>query len=93
MKTSSKQNGSVALDPTKMDTRDLVEGYYMLIAGCTLLRQDFGIVAMTNSLLKDSLSESELKSFANQFDIVHKTLNTFASGLKDYIDGRKQGSN
>lgn len=93
MKTSSKQQGSVSLDPSKMDTRDLVEGFYMLLAGCTLLRQDFGIVSMTNTLLKKPLSDSELKSFANQFDIVHKTLNTFASGLKDYIDGRKESSN
>lgn len=93
MKTNFKHTGSVPFDPSKMDTRDLVDGYYMLIAGCTLLRQDFGIVAMTNSLLKDPLSESELKSFANQFDIVHKTLNTFASGLKVYIDGRQKKGN
>lgn len=96
MKTNStsKQTGSVALDPRKMDTRDLVEGYYMLVAAATLLRQAFSIVAVTNSLLDEPLKDSDLKSFGNQFDIVHKTINTVAAGLKVYIDGRpKENSN
>lgn len=83
-----KQSGSLSVDPSKMDSRDLAEGYYMLISAACLLRQSFGIVAMTNSLLKSPLSESDLKSFANQFDVVHKTLNSVSAGLKDYLDKR-----
>lgn len=90
MKTTTKQSGSVSVDPRKMDTRDLVEGYYMLVACATLLRQAFGIVGLTNTLLESPLTESELKSFANQFDLVHKSVNTVAQGLKVYIDGRKE---
>lgn len=86
MKTTVNSSGSVSLDPTKIAKRDLVEAYYMLISSATLLRQSFGIVSLTNSLLDGSLTDSELKSFANQFDLVHKTLNSFASGLKVYID-------
>lgn len=96
MKTTStsKQTGSVAMDPRKMDTRDLFEGYYMLVAAATLLRQAFSIVAVTNSLLDDPLKESDLRSFGNQFDIVHKTINSVAAGLKVYLDGRsKENSN
>lgn len=84
-----KNSGTVSLDPSKMDTRDLIEGYYMLISAACLLRQSFGIISMTNSLLESSLTQSELKSFANQFDIVHKTINVVSAGLKGYIDGRK----
>lgn len=93
MKSSIKQSGSVVVDPRKMDTRDLIEGYYMLIACATLLRQAFGIVSLTNTLLESPLAENELKSFANQFDLVHKSVNTVAQGLKVYIDGRKEKAN
>lgn len=89
MKSTTKQSGIVSVDPRKMDTRDLVEAYYMLVACATLLRQSFGIVGLTNTLLESPLTESELKSFANQFDLVHKSVNTVAQGLKAYIDGRK----
>lgn len=93
MKTTTIQSGSVAIDPRKIDTRDLVEAYYMLIACATLLRQSFGIVGLTNTLLESPLTESELESFANQFNLVHKTVNTVAHGLKVYIDGREEKAN
>lgn len=89
MEKKSKQSGNLSLDPSKMDTRDLVEGYYMLLSAACLLRQSFGIISMTNSLLESPLSESELKSFANQFDIVHKTINVVGAGLQKYINERK----
>lgn len=89
MEKKLKNSGNVALDPSKMDTRDFVEGYYMLISAACLLRQSFGIISMTNSLLESPLSESDLKSFANQFDIVHKTINVVSAGLQKYINGRK----
>lgn len=85
---SVNTTGSVALDPSKMDIRDLVEGVHMIDATCTLLRQSFGIVSLTNSLSESPMSDSELKSFANQFDLVHKTLSVMRNSLAAYVSKR-----
>lgn len=88
-KTSLHQrSGNVSLDPSKMDDRDLIEGAYMLQATGTLLRQAFGIISLTNSLHDNPMSDSELKSFAQSFDLVHKTCNSFGAALRDFVSKR-----
>lgn len=87
-KITAKSQGAVPIDPSKMETRDLLEGAYMLQASATLLRQAFGIVSMTNTLLDKPLSDKDLQEFAKNFDLVHKTIGVFVSGLKDYIEKR-----
>lgn len=87
-RTKIASSGSLAIDPTKLDSRDLFEGAAMLQASATLLRQSFGIVSMTNSLLDKPFSEDDLKSMAARFDAIHKLLNTCAVGIKSFIDSR-----
>lgn len=89
MEKKLKSTGAVEVDPSNMETSDLLEGAYMLQAAATLLRQSFGIVSMTNSLLGKPLSDKDLKEFASNFDLVHKTLGVFVKGLKDYIESRE----
>lgn len=76
--------GSIALDPKKMSSSDIIEGAYMLQATGTLLRQSFGIVCMTNSLQENPMSDSELKAFGQNFDMVHKTVNVMGKALFEY---------
>lgn len=90
-KTSFHQrSGNVSLDPSKMDDRDLIEGAYMLQAAGTLLRQAFGIISLTNSLQDNPMSDSELKSFAQSFDIVHRTCNSFGEALRSFVNNRRK---
>lgn len=91
-KQKNLSSGSLAVDPTKMDDRDLCEGAYMLQATGTLLRQAFGIVSLTNTLQKNPMSDSELKSFAQNFDVVHKTVNVMGAALMEYVKSRKHGA-
>lgn len=91
MKTTNKQVGSAELDPRKMETSDLLEAAYMLQASATLLRQSFGIVSMTNTLLDSPLEDKDLKEFAKHWDTVHKTIGVFVKGLQEYIKTRKDG--
>lgn len=93
LEKTNKQSGSINLDPTKMSFTDLVEGAYMLQATGTLLRQAFGIISLTNSLQENPMSDSELKSFAQSFDLVHKTCNTFGVALRDYANKQKEKGN
>lgn len=85
-KSTNVSNGSVPIDPKKLDKRDLFEGCCMLAATATLLRQSFGIIAMANSLCDKPLSDKELKDFAAQFDAVHRVVNVMSTGIKKYID-------
>lgn len=72
------------VNPSQLSSQDVVESGYMLESAATLMRQSFGIVCMFNDLSPEPMSESELKSFAQNFDIVHKTCRTFARALFDY---------
>ena len=81
MKTIEKSSGTVKIDPRKMDPSDIQEAANMLHACSTLLRQSFGIVCMFNDIQDNPMSESELKSFAQNFDVVHKTCNVFSAAL------------
>lgn len=60
----------------------------MLQATGTLLRQAFGIICLTNSLQSNPMSDSELKSFAQSFDLVHKTCNSFGAALREFVSNR-----
>lgn len=92
-KIINKSTGSAEVDPKKMDTSDLLEAAYMLQASATLLRQSFGIVSMTNTLLDSPLEDRDLKEFAKHWDVVHKTLGVFVKGLKDYLNTRSKDVN
>lgn len=85
-KSSVGSKGAAPIDPHQMDKRDLFEGFCMLSACATLLRQAFGIIAMTNTLCEKPLTDKELKDFASQFDSVHRVVNVMATGLKKYVD-------
>lgn len=87
-RTQKVSSGNLAIDPSKLDSRDLFEGAAMLQASATLLRQSFGIVSMANTLLDKPLSETDLKDMATNFDTIHKLLNATAFGIKTYIDRR-----
>ena len=81
-----RQEGNISLDPKQISKFDLTEAYYMLLSSSTLLRQAFGIVNMLNSLLDTPFNTDELKAFGKSFDLVHKTHEACAHGLKSYID-------
>lgn len=73
-----------ALDKSKLSSGDVLESGYMLEACATLMRQSFGIVCMFNDLAPDAMSDSELKTFAQHFDIVHKACRVYAKALFDF---------
>jgi len=89
MKTTTKQSGSIKLNPKQMDIRDLQEGACMLYSAMTLLRQSFGIISMVNELLDKPFTEDELKSFGKSFDIVHSSLGSCYKGLSDYARSKQ----
>lgn len=72
------------LDKSKLSSGDVLESGYMLQACATLMRQSFGIVCMFNDLAPDSMSESELKTFAQHFDVVHKVCRTYSQALFEF---------
>lgn len=93
MKATDKTIGTAEVDPKKMDSSDLLEAAYMLQASATLLRQSFGIVSMTNTLLDSPLDDKDMKEFAKHWDVVHKTIGVFVKGLKDYLETRSKDAN
>lgn len=76
MKKNSLKKLSVS--ESNLNPTDLIESGNMLHATATLLRQSFGIVCMFNDLTPNPMSDSELKAFAQNFDIVHKTCLAYA---------------
>lgn len=75
---------SITTNSPELSPGDLRESGAMLYSTATLLRQAFGIVCMFNDLTPSPMSESELKTFAQHFDVVHKTCGTFSRSLFDY---------
>lgn len=69
------------IDPAKLNPTDLIESACMLDATATCMRQSFGIICMFNDLAANPLSESELKNFAQNFDVVHKILRSYGKEL------------
>lgn len=77
------------VDKSRLSSGDVIEAGYMLEACATTMRQSFGVISMFNDLSPNPMSESELKTFAQHFDVVHKTCRTYARALFDFANKMK----
>lgn len=80
--SKSKKHGLDQLP--ELQKADVLESAKMADATCTLLRQSFGIVTLFNGFSDNPMSESELKNFATQFDLIHKVLQATVRALSEY---------